>query len=40
MYVLGDLLLAVAKLVDYVLYAYMWIIVIRALISWALDHHR
>ncbi len=34
MYVLGDLLLAVAKLVDYVLYAYMWIIVIRALLSW------
>ena len=31
---LGDLLLAVAKLVDYVLYAYMWIIVIRALLSW------
>ena len=34
MYVLGDLLLAVAKLVDYVLYLYMWIIVIRALLSW------
>ena len=34
MYVLGDFLLAIAKLVDYVLYAYMWIIVIRALISW------
>ena len=34
MYVLGDLLLAVAKLVDYLLYAYMLIIVIRALISW------
>jgi len=34
MYVLGDFLLAVAKLVDYVLYAYMWIIVIRALVSW------
>jgi len=33
-YVLGDFLLAVAKLVDYVLYAYMWIIVIRALLSW------
>ena len=31
MYVLGDFLLALAKLVDYVLYAYMWIIVIRAL---------
>ena len=34
MYVLSDFLLAVAKLVDYVLYAYMWIIVIRALLSW------
>ena len=34
MYVLGDFLLALAKLVDYVLYAYMWIIVIRALLSW------
>jgi len=33
-YVLGDLLLAVAKLVDYVLWAYMWIIIIRALLSW------
>ncbi len=34
MYVLGDFLLALAKLIDYVLYAYMWIIVIRALLSW------
>ena len=34
MYVLSDLLLAVAKLVDYILYVYMWIIVIRALLSW------
>lgn len=34
MYVLGTFLLAVAKLVDYALYAYMWIIVIRALLSW------
>jgi YggT family protein len=33
-YVLGDLLLAVAKLIDYLLYVDMWIIVIRALISW------
>jgi YggT family protein len=33
-YVLSDFLLAVAKLVDYILYAYMWIIVIRALLSW------
>jgi YggT family protein len=34
MYVLSDLLLAIAKLVDYALYLYMWIIVIRALLSW------
>lgn len=34
MYVAGDLLLAVAKLVDYVLWAYMWIIIIRSLLSW------
>ena len=34
MYVLGDLLFALARLVDYVLYLYMWIIVIRALLSW------
>ena len=34
MFVLGDLLWAVAKLVDYVLWAYLWVIVIRALLSW------
>lgn len=34
MYALGDLLLALAKLVDYVLWAYMWVIVIRSLLSW------
>ena len=34
MFVLGDLLLAVEKLVDYVMSAYLWIIVIRAVISW------
>jgi len=33
-FVLGDLLWAVAKLVDYVLWAYLWVIVIRALLSW------
>jgi len=33
-FVLGDLLIAVARLLDYVLSAYMWIIIIRALISW------
>ena len=34
MFVLGDLLWAVARLIDYVLWAYLWIVVIRALISW------
>jgi YggT family protein len=34
MFVLGDLLLAVARLVDWVLTAYTWVIIIRALISW------
>ncbi len=34
MYILGQFLLAVARLIDYLLWAYMWIIIIRALISW------
>ncbi|MGH7267391.1 MAG: YggT family protein [Candidatus Rokuibacteriota bacterium] len=34
MYILRDFLLAAAVVVDYVLWAYMWIIIIRALISW------
>ena len=34
MFVIGDLVLAIAKLVDYVLWAYLWIIIIRALLSW------
>src|SRR5262245_48517094 len=34
MFVARELLLTVAWLVEYLLYAYMWIIVIRALISW------
>ncbi len=34
MYVLGDLVLALAKLVEYVLSAYVWVIIIPALISW------
>lgn len=34
MFVLGDLFVAVARLVDWVLTAYTWIIIIRALISW------
>jgi YggT family protein len=33
-FVLSQLLVAVARLLNYVLWAYMWIIIIRALISW------
>ncbi len=34
MFVAREFLLAVAWLVDYVLWAYIWIIIIRALLSW------
>lgn len=34
MYVLRELLFAAAWLLEYVLWAYMWIIIIRALLSW------
>ena len=34
MFVLSDLLWAVARLLDYVLWAYLWIVVVRALLSW------
>ena len=34
MFVGRQLLLAVAQLVDYLLWAYLWIIIIRALLSW------
>lgn len=34
MFVFQELLLAAARLVEYGLWAYMWIIIIRALISW------
>jgi len=30
----SELLLSVAWLVEYVLWAYMWVIIIRALVSW------
>jgi YggT family protein len=33
-FVLSDLLWAVARLLDYVFWAYLWIVVIRALLSW------
>lgn len=34
MFVIREFLLAVAWLLEYVLWAYMWIIIIRALLSW------
>ena len=34
MFIAGNFLDAVAGLLNYVLWAYMWIIIIRALISW------
>jgi len=33
-YLLRELLLAAAWLLEYVLWAYMWILIIRALLSW------
>ena len=34
MFVGRQLLLALAQLIDYLLWAYLWIIIIRALLSW------
>ncbi|MGH7825554.1 MAG: YggT family protein [Candidatus Binatia bacterium] len=34
MFVIANLLIAVAQVLDYVLWAYMWIIIARAIISW------
>ncbi len=34
MFVIGNLLLAIANVLDIVLNIYMWVIIIRALISW------
>ena len=34
MFVLGNVLLGVATVLDYALWFYMWIIIARALISW------
>jgi YggT family protein len=34
MFVLGNFLAAVAKLLDFVLNIYLWIVIIRALLSW------
>ncbi len=34
MFVVGNVLLGVATVVDYVLWLYMWVIIARAVISW------
>ena len=34
MFIVANLLIAVAQVLDYLLWAYMWIIVARAVISW------
>ena len=34
MFVFGNLIEAIAVVVDYVLWAYVWILIARALISW------
>lgn len=34
MVVIGNLLAALAKVINFVLYAYMWIIIARAVLSW------
>jgi YggT family protein len=34
MFVMGNFLGAIARLIDLVLWAYMWLIIIRALLSW------
>ena len=34
MFVVGNFLGAVAQLLDFVLWAYMWLLIIRALLSW------
>ncbi len=34
MFVLGNIILGITKVLDYALDIYMWVIIIRALISW------
>jgi YggT family protein len=34
MFVMGNFLGAIARLLDLVLWAYMWLIIVRALLSW------
>jgi len=43
MFVMGNFLGAVARLLDLALWAYMWLIIIRALLSWVnptVESHR
>lgn len=34
MFALGNIIIGIAKVLDIVLYSYMWVLIIRALISW------
>lgn len=34
MFIFGNIILGIAEVLDWVLVAYMWVIIIRALISW------
>ena len=34
MFILANLLVALAQVLDYLLWAYMWIVIARALLSW------
>ena len=34
MFMLGNFLLALAKLIDFVLGAYVWVVIARAVITW------
>ena len=40
MFVIANLLIAVAQVLDYILWAYLWIIVGRVIVSWVnVDHY-
>jgi YggT family protein len=34
MFIFGNIILGIASVLDWVLWAYMWVIIIRALITW------
>ena len=34
MFVVGNLLAALAEVIDYILWAYIWVIIARAIVSW------